>query len=218
MHDDDFAMDYEPSLADEILSRAATELFAAAKDRVVATVNDIKAENSRLKAKNKRLLAQVTEFDKMKAELIGERDRLEKESKRMSIKKFFGQRTVLMYRAEYTKQDRPPKCDKCNDRRERPYKTPLGRDAKEFCECATYRYEWMPGELQLVELRKNRTELLMWFKPDSNNDGYSSGKIIRDKNIFAGQPFANLDKYKVYFNNMDECQQYCDWLNEQKDN
>ncbi len=210
----DYEIDFEPSQADEILAEAAAKLLEAAKNDVARKIAEATRRNERLEKENIELRKKIAKIDSRERELNQREVDLEKMAKRMPVEKFFGQRAVIMYKAQYTRQEMFPKCDLCDDNRDRHYKTPLGKDAREKCTCAEKFTVWEPQEMVLTELsRRDGGKLLMWFKSHKDVDAYSSGQVVYDEDVFNGQPFSKLDK-GTYFVNADDCQAFCKYLNE----
>ena len=212
---DDYEIEYEPSLADEILKEASDKLMSAIKDETVRRVAEIKGDNKRLERENEKLQQKLYDTNLKEAGLVFKQKEIEQMAKRMPVKEFLGQRSVIMYKVDYSQQSRATKCDKCDDRRHLHYKTPSGNNAKEMCACAKWNFGWQPKKMVLSEMRKNNYKLLMWFKPQQlGSDGYTTGAFVEDKDVYDGSlPFTDLDKYKAYFSDELECKLYCDWLN-----
>lgn len=215
-YDDEYPIEYEPSIADEILSKATTELFETAKGDIANLVKRTQTENERLLAENEKLFKQAVEIKGRERKLKEQETDLSNRAKRMPVKEFFGQRSVVMYFTESKRQPMPPKCNLCDDKRARPYTTPLGRKEQEPCPCSIVTSKFEPQEKTLTDLRKDRGDgaLLMWFRT-SSDEGYSSGQIIKNEDVYNGStPFDQLERYHTYFNDKEQCQLYCDWLND----
>ena len=206
-------IEYNP--LDEVLEQATAALLAAAKGNVAQMVAELKRENAFLKNENSRLSTELMRALSRSRELSDKEDELNRMAAQMPIDKFFGQRSVIMYKPSHARLGRPDKCDKCNDDRNIWFLTPLGKQAYEACECSGYLYGYQPNEMILTELRKDNRKLLMWFKPyERDEHGYTSGDFVEDTAVYKpGDDFAKLDKYKAYFRDLADCQAYCDRLN-----
>lgn len=208
---------YEPTLADEILTEASAKLMAAIKQDVAAHIREIETRNERLEADNKNLREKVSAANQEKRELEKRRKELERKAARMSIKDFLGQRAVIMYRADCN-YVAGQKCDKCNDGRVRPYKTPLGSDATEQCPCSVRHRVYEAKEFVMSSMSKGGRggDVHVWFKQYGEEDAYSSSTFVKNKNVYSGNgDFDSLDMYKTFFLEEAQCQAYCDWLNNQ---
>lgn len=208
---------YEPTLADEILTEASAKLMAAIKQDVAAHIKEIETRNEYLEADNKNLREKVSAVNQEKRELEERRKELERKAARMSIKDFLGQRAVIMYRADYN-HVAGPKCDKCNDDRVRPYKTPLGSDATEQCPCSVRHRVYAPKEFAMSSMSRERRgdEVRVWFKRYEKEDTYSSSTFVKNENVYSGDSdFGSLNMYKTFFLEEAQCQRFCDWLNNQ---
>lgn len=118
------------------------------------------------------------------------------------------------------------KCDKCDEDRKIPYKTPLGKDAQENCSCDKYKNVYEPIPFTLYQIRKNRENkavLLYKFKeykddPHWDNLTYygsfgdestkSSVDIITDS-----KDFENYRSWYHSFATKELAKEYCEWRN-----
>ncbi len=207
---------HEPSLADEILNNATALLIAAIKDEAAQHFKKLKADNRRLKRQNTVLRKAEARVCERESAVMLKQKELERKAKYMTVKEFFGQRAVIMYKAGKVRRQQP-KCDECDEKRHRYYKTPLGKKAYEGCTCASFSYTFEPEAIVLYELRKHRGKLLMWFNPYKNGDdeGYGNGCIVKNEHVYTpGATLNDLNEYDVRFSVEADCQTYCDWLNE----
>ncbi len=213
----DYEPQYEPSIADEILSNATAKLIAAIKGEAAEHFKKLEADNKRLKRQNAILRKAEARVCEREAAVMLKQKELEKKARRMTVKEFFGQRSAIMYKVERV-ATRKPKCSKCNAERIRYYTTPLGNKAYELCTCAGSTYSYVPMKVTLYELKKRQGELLMWFKPlRGEYGGYGSGVAVRDEAVYTPrQQFDSLSKHNTHFASETDCQAYCDWLNEQE--
>lgn len=205
---------YEPSEADKIMEEAKKRLYETIKTQQSEHFAGIAKRCERLEEENFNLRAVINGVEERERRVLNAETELKKKAAKMPVKDFFGQHAAIMWKAGY-RYDNGEKCDKCDDRRFIQYKTPLGHEKEERCDCYKSEKVYEPEEYALTELRRNGRDgaLLFWFKPynESDGDGFSSGVLV--KSVFSGQPFEELEKYNTYFNNEDDCQAYCDWLN-----
>jgi len=210
---------YEPTLADEIFVEASAKLIDALKENVAGRVMEIERKNDRLEEENKDLREQMAAVNQEKRNLQGQREELERKAARMPIGEFLGQRAVIMHRADYDHVT-GPRCRECNSDRVRTYKTPLGKDAGERCPCSVQNRVHKPRKFVLSSMarRPHEHEILVWFEQYENKDSYSSSRLVLGENVYSDESnFADLDMHKTYFQEEAQCQEYCDWLNEQID-
>lgn len=215
---DYFEPDYEmwePTEADAIFLEASEKLTSAIKESVTTKIQRIIDDNKRLKNENDALRSERNQVAATASALEIEQKELKRKAARMPVKEFFGQHAAIMWKAGYHYEN-GEKCDKCDDRRYIKYVSPAGRKQEERCTCYKNEIVYEPEEMRLVELSRDKRDgvLRFWFKPYNDGDGYSSGKMI--ESVWSDEPFSEIDKYETYFNSPEECQLYCDWLNENK--
>ena len=205
---EDYELEYEPSLADEIFNEASAKLMDALNGEVKQRLERIADENASLQALNNSLKKQLAEYKQREYELAEGERQLRLAAKKMPLKEFMGQYEVVMYQATM-KHEYGPKCDKCDDKRQLYYRTPLGNDATEPCKCAKMFRVYRPQMQVLYSISKRNHKLLAWYRPYPHEDAFESGKLAEQ---FYNQDieFADLDKHKAYFENESDCQAYCD--------
>jgi hypothetical protein len=122
-----------------------------------------------------------------------------------------------MYQADRT-YPLPPKCDKCNVNRKVEFNSPSGKIRTENCSCNTGKIFYIPQEYICKEFRVNRDDgaMLMWYKENHEKDhdwyGYDSSDLAEI--VYKdGMKHEDLDS-STYFKSIEDCQKYCDWLNE----
>lgn len=207
---------FEPTLADEIFAEASKKLTDALKADAMDRIRAITTDNERLQLENQELRKQATDVAEARREVEREKERIKKRAKSMTVREFLGMHAVEMFRAKQVTDKPLPKCNKCDDNRVIRYKTPLGKDASERCDCGEKQYKYIPEKLVISELKKDRHYgLLVWFAPyPDHGDGYSSTEVIKSENIYQpGREFSRNDIYALRFREKRDCKKYCDWLN-----
>ena len=132
---------------------------------------------------------------------------------------------VILYRVDY-RYVYKPKCDKCDENRKIHFSSPSGREYEEDCECAKRYLKYLPKPYYCTEFRVNRHKtkenpypLMMWFKKyndySDDYDGYTYDASDLCRSIYNGEDFNEIEKRKTYtyFRDEEDCQRYCDWLN-----
>ena len=205
-------IEYEPSDADEILSEAADKLAAAVKSHVAARFANIEVENERLRLENKRLAAINLEYGKRERAIEAAEIDIKRRAAKMGVKDFMGQYEITMWSVT-TRYELGPKCDRCDDSRHIPYKTPLGNDAREQCACAAKKRVWIPQEQQVYELYKSGYDnrLTVWYRPAQGDDGAISSRNYKE--VYTGESYDSIERRAILFNDKSACSLYCDWLN-----
>jgi hypothetical protein len=207
---------YEPTEADEIFFEAREKLINSLKGTVKQYVENVKLENEQLKQDLEKMRKQVQ--DVKNKERILEREKsdlmntVRKERLSELLKDFEVERFMVT-----TARMLAQKCDKCDDDRILHYKTPLGKDQKERCDC----YEDSvninkPKSMLCTEFKvdsHNGNKLRMWYKRNiyDKEDYYDSSAYLKE--CYNEQPYESLDKYNIFFDTEEECELYCDWLN-----
>jgi hypothetical protein len=219
-------MNNMPEWYDEFFEEAeqteAEKLFNELKVIALQSVKaEIKEELERLRADNKELKAVRSNWRAMQQEHKDALHSLEmakrnaaSEAKQKRFKEMMGDFEVAMYTVGY-KYVEKPKCDKCNEHRRINYFTPRGKPTYERCECSEKPTIYVPNQSVLYEMNSRYGNF--WYR--SYEDGYD-GMVLESselkKEVYTNQPFEGLTRPQTVFRSEEDCQAYCDWLNEQE--
>lgn len=113
-----------------------------------------------------------------------------------------------------------PKCDKCDKDRVRHFKSPLGRDMKEPCECSKRKYLYKVEPLKLYKIhqcvRSNGKPDDVWlYYALYSSAGFFNGDVDEDIeliNIRLGET-EHKERYHSVFFDRDDAQEYAEELN-----
>ena len=107
--------------------------------------------------------------------------------------------------------EKKPKCDKCDEERKIWYTTPLGKKAYEGCLCGHYDVIFRPKILETVNLRLFNNKLTASYTAIHSRD--ESYTTYYPEGLYGGAEYENVDRFEVIFPTSEECQAFCDWLN-----
>ncbi|WP_127532766.1 hypothetical protein [Paenibacillus kobensis] len=216
---------YAPNEFEQQVDEFKTALLNSVRDEFKAEMEQLRTENAELQEVRKNI-------DKMRHEhqtKLNELNNIKNDAMRIVRKERLSELMkdlqVVMYRAT-TDYPLPPKCDKCNEKRKIVFFSPSGQELFEHCKCASGKSVYMPEEYVACEFSMdsyNANKVKVWYKlkPSSSsnrNDDYGSydSSTYRESIYNDKMSYADLDKYKTFFKTIEECQKYCDWLNENK--
>lgn len=212
MHDDEFYD--EPSEFEAQVDEFKQSLLEAVKKEYVDEMERLRKENADLQEVKRNLDQIKREYENKKREFEFGREELKREVRRERLSTLMEDFQVVMYKTNAT-YVKPPKCDKCDDNRQIAYKTPLGKDAKESCDCNVSKTVYVPKEHYCSEFRLNRdgNSIGAWYK-QVDDDGYTYNfSEFADTVYKEGMKFEDIDHRETFFKTKEECQRYCDWLN-----
>jgi regulator of replication initiation timing len=228
---------YEPSEADIILSEYQNKMKEILLDSIKADFERISSENIRLSAENQKLKDKENEVDRKARELKYKEDNLKREVENEFYKTNIGnilERYIEDCELWFAdkKQYRKKKCNLCNKDRKLIAEFPNGKKSESDCDCAKYYYKYKPYMTteQTIKIYKRNSnyssERRFYFTksyiPSKNSysydDSYSEFKIGHVVDVFDDNTkkiYEDL-RYgeKLGFRNKDECQKFCNWLNE----
>ena len=219
---------YEPSEFEQQIEEFKDLLFKSVKQEHLDRLNQLEKENKELQEIKNNWKSLESEYKSKICDLENEKSKLEMNAKRMRLEELFeGEFNTILYSPDdiyvYTN-----KCDKCDDDRKVHFLSPSGKEMKEDCECGNAYRKYTVKSYYCTEFRVNRNRkagempLLMWYKKykdyDSDYDGYTYDSSDLVKKIFS--PDMNFEtifndyKYSIYFKDKNDCQKYCNWLND----
>ena len=225
---DDFY--YEPSEFDQQIEEFKQALRESVKEETKAEIASLKKELEELKEfKNERhkfiaeYEAQIREI-KHHAESV---ERAAKESeekwKKARLHQLLGDYLVIGWKIGKT-YELGEKCNKCDENRKIHFTSPQGNPYSEDCKCATRYYSYFPKEATLAEFYVRKKDF--WWDDKGKTDFYDRYYTVTDKDEYdryeainevytsSDIDFAEVKQYKAVFLRQEDCQKYCDWLNE----
>jgi hypothetical protein len=145
---------------------------------------------------------------------------MESDTKEKGLLELFKDRKMIMYKArrEFVKL---PKCDLCNEWRQIRFLSPLGKNMSERCNCDGDKSFYIPETYACFEFAIDTytRKLLMWYKLIEKTDHFVYGDTHLVKEPYNPSiKYEDIEEYyNMFFNSEEECQKYCDWLNEQEE-
>lgn len=211
---------YEPSATDEILIEYQQKMKDILLGSIKEEIENIKSENIKLKEENNILSQKVNEIDSKERELEHKKSNLLWEVRRERLSELMKDFQIIMYQA-YSIYEDLPKCDNCDENREIKFISPLGNEMKESCTCNKRKTVYITREHICTEFKVNRDgkSLAAWYKVNSDKDydwyGYESNDYL--ETVYnENMNYIDLSRHKTFFKSKEECQKYCDWLNDNK--
>lgn len=231
---------WEPSEADELFDEIKSKLIDAAKDSLKSDMEYIKSRNEYLEKRNKELEDKAQEVSNKERDLEYKsrnlRREVEKEFYKAAIEDIFKdmiEKSQLWF-AE-NKPHEKPKCDKCDENRNWVLTWPNGEKVTKKCDCAQPDYWYEPNEAWIDTLRyriqNSNYQSERYYRLDKTYDriggeyndySYSDFgiQLVYDKfcdDVIEKRKQLGYGK-KIGFKSKEECQKYCDWLNERRRN
>lgn len=219
MYDFDDEQYYEPTEADEIFLEAREKLINSLKGSVKQHLKNVSLENEKLRKQIQKLESKLNEsnwsLQQLKKEKSNFAEVARKERLSDLLKDFQVERFMVASSTKYNQ-----KCNKCDDERYVHYKTPLGKDQKELCDCnddSAIVYEVKSVVVTEFALNDNGSKFRLWYKRNtSGKDEYYTSTNFYELSS-DGLSYESLNKHSAIFDSLDACQAYCDWLNKDVD-
>lgn len=230
---------YEPSAADIFFDEIKDKFREYLTDDVKYELERLTKENENLKDRNSKLSDENYKLnvEKRNAEWSKEsiRKEVENEFYSKAIDEVFAPyiENVDVYYAENIPHEQP-KCELCDNERSLVHEFPNHKIAKTACDCSKLIYYYEPkiatvGTLQYRvkpsrynSERKYYVDKYKVYNPDSRYDdyGYADFKILHIVDVFDDDTIdlRNTLSYgeKIGFKTEEECQKYCNWLNDKE--
>ena len=230
---------WEPSEADELFDEIKSKLVDAAKDSLKSDMEYLKSRNEYLEKRNKELEDKVREVSSKESDLEYKsrnlRREVEREFYKTAIDDIFKdalEKSQLWF--ANNKPHEKPKCDKCDENRNWVLTWPDGTTTSKRCTCSQPDYWYEPEETWIESLRYMvsdsnypseryyRLNKSYQCIGDSRWNDYSYKdfgiQFVYDK--FCDDVIEKRDQLtygkNIGFTSKEECQKYCDWLNERR--
>jgi len=218
-YEDDFYG--EPSEFEQQIDEFKQSLINCVKENYIKEMDSLKKENAELQEIKKNLRDIKNEYASKTRELENEKSKIMQTVRRERLSELMKDFQVILYYAD-TMYQKKPKCDKCDDNRQIHFLSPAGKDCTEYCECSNTIPIYIPIEYKCSEFKinsKTNKSLSMWFeeKAEKDYDYYHSTTYVDyvyDGNKSYDEIFESTKH--AFFKNIDDCQKYCDWLNDKK--
>lgn len=230
---------WEPSEADELFDELKSKLVDAAKASLKNDMESLKSRNAYLEKRNKELEDKAREVSRKESALEYKtqnlRREVEKEFYKTAIDDIF--KDVLEKSQLWFANNKPhekPKCDKCDENRNWVLTWPDGTTTSKKCTCSQPDYWYEPQETWIDYIRYivkdsnyqseryYRLDKSYQYTGDSRWNDYSYAdfgiQFVYDKfcdDVIEKREQLGYGK-KIGFKSKEECQRYCDWLNERE--
>lgn len=203
----------------ELFDREGEELFEEEITKIALRLAQEKVQTMirelECKIENYRLHEKLSEYESREYEIKRKENEIERRLKNLSLEDLLGRLRFIMWRADTVKQPLPEKCDLCDDERYIWYTKPSGKQGKEKCHvCGVPRYKYEPVACYVASMKKRPGETLhVWYKYAVGDEIYGPYFVV-DDNIYSGQPFGAIKRPDfMFFQDEEDCQKFCDWLN-----
>lgn len=216
MYYDDCFYD-EPTEFELLMDKFKESISKSVKEEFINEMEEIKKENEELQNIKKNFETIKEEYKQKMQELDIKIANAKSEVRRERLSELMQDFEVVMYKVAYDFKQ-IPKCNKCNEKRKIHYKSPLGKDMYEDCDCNVSFKVYSPKQYYCYEFRikSDKKNMLMWYRMNREDDHdwgeYQSStfaEIIYTKDM----KYEDLKYYNVFFKSEEDCKKYCDWLN-----
>lgn len=213
---------YEPSLADEIIAEYTEKMKLVLTDAIKQDLEKLRRENDVIKKKYELLKNRQEKVYLLSRQLESEKNNLKHIVRQERLGELLKDFNPVRYHV-FNSGKKIQKCNKCNDQRQIFYETPLGRITHENCNCDKSYAFYEPKLYECIEFKiddrnytKGKLSMLMWYrlKREKDYDYYNYANSTFCEAVYQdGMDFEKLDKSETFFNSLEDCQKYCDWLN-----
>jgi hypothetical protein len=228
---------WEPSEADELFDEIKSKLINSAKDSLKHDMESLRERNERLSKrvaeleKKEREVAQRERDVKYKEENL--RREVEKEFYKTAIEDIF--KDALEKSQLWFADDKPhtrPKCNKCDADRKWVLTWPDGDTVTKACDCARPDYWYEPQETWIdvlkYKVKDSNYQSERYYRLEKHHQYTGASRYYDDYSYsefgiqFVYDEFCDdvIEKHeqlrrhkRIGFKSKEECQKYCDYLN-----
>ena len=224
--------DFDDSLFEEdirfncLLSEFKDRAIELLSESINAEIISLRSENESLKNKCSVLSKELNSFKQKENKYNVTAKDIERDLRREKLSKTLEGLKVVFYMPDI-ESSKLPKCDKCDEHRRIKYKSPLGRDAWEDCECSAKQRYVTPRMIELYEFRQdnNHDSILRWYRLSINRreeESFDQYPLINVSDVYeklediSKEDIDKLHFTNFYFTTEEECIKFCNIINEQK--
>lgn len=206
----------EPSEFEQQIEEFKASLIGSVKDKYKEEMERLRKENEELQSVKNDWLNIQKEYKDKNRQIVTDKENFERKLKKMRITELLGENLLTGWFPASQRIEKP-KCDKCDEGRRIYYEKPSGKRDYETCQCGEPTYFYQPQEIQCIEFYQSKStwnseypRMSLYFqrKEDKDYDAFE-----RCRNPYNGEPFEDLQSYRIVFFKQEDCQRYCDWKN-----
>jgi hypothetical protein len=214
---------YEPSKADETLNEYQEKMKELLLNTVKVDIETYQKRIDELLKEKEKMMKTIEELRSKEYQFKQKKSEIERQVRNERLSNLMCDFKVIVYQASNIGK-RLNKCDKCNDKREIEFTSPSGKLYTEYCECNKTLKFYQPEEKVCKEFKINISQkdaLSIWYTEhcERDNDDYYTYYSTNYADEFYSEDinFEDIDSYKVYFKTIEDCQKYCDYLNNKEE-
>lgn len=213
----------EASEFDRQVDEFKESLMKGVKAEFIEEMESLRKENAELQSVKSNLKSIKEDYERKERDLNVKKQNLESQVRRERLSKLMDSIKIMAYTVGYSSQKLLEKCDKCDENRRIYYKTPLGNDNYEKCDCDKSVYQYKPVKVPLITMNlKSNSEIRVWYQvkyEDTRDEylNYYEDSINGDKMIRSLEEF-NIEEspYGKLFETKELCQEVCNLVNQKK--
>ena len=209
---------YEPSEFEEKAEELKSYLRESVKQEIKDEMEKLRAENKKLQGIKEHFEEVKRDYERKKSECDRVMRDAENKAKKARLSELMEHLEIILW--SVSKEWRyKEKCDACDRNRQIEVTLPSGNKVKDKCKCAEHGVVFVIRRMALYELAKRNGELIAWYKEcgKEGEEYYICDSITSVPKMIINhdKDFAEIPEDKtVFFTTPEECQQYCDYLNE----
>lgn len=213
---------FEPSEFDEKIGELKEELRNSVKQEIKDEVEKLRKENEELQGIKKNLETIKRDYEAKKWECERSIRDAEQKVRNARISELMEHFKVVVWNAEPKRQYKK-KCEACNDVRKIQITLPSGKTVDDDCKCDVNAKVYEPKSYVLYELSGRSVDIRAWYRKKGKQgeeyfveDAFSriAKTIVNHDKTFKS--ISENDLRNTFFTSQDECQEFCDYLNEKR--
>lgn len=214
----------EPSEFEQEIEELKSKLSQSVKKEIMDELESLRKENAELRPIKEDISKLEREYYNKKVQLEREYDERRRNIRKERISELLKDYDVEYWGVHVYYEDME-KCNKCDKNRRIHYKTPLGKDEFERCDCADRIAKYKPISQVLKTFSFRYNEAQAWYRiryegTDEEYLEYESDSIYKGDNFITEENQINVGKiinYKAIFKTKELAQMYCDLKNKEND-
>ena len=201
---------------DELIEELKTALRADVKRETKELIERLQKELDELKDYKENKLEIERKYHDEIAKMAKAEADIERKYRNMRLRELLDEFCVAGWKVATRYEQPKEKCDKCDENGDITFYSPQGRKYTERCKCRKETAVHFPEETRLVLIHAGnklwREDEFYYRKVKGESESFCEYRDCKLVKTMTSPP-EDIDRFNTVFANKEDCEKYCEWLN-----
>lgn len=207
---------------DEQIEEFKTALRADVKREIKELIERLQKELDELKDYKARKSEIERKYHDEIAKMAKAEADIERKYRNKKAQEILAECCAVGWRAAWRYDKPKEKCDKCDEDGYITFYSPQGTKYREQCKCRRRKVIYYPAEVRLARIYANKSpETVQFYYDKVQGDNGSYSDYVRCYVVHSSDfkpEIIDSYSYDAVFENKEDCEKYCEWLNNKEKN